>query len=90
MESLHLINKAPEHPRFALALGTAASGDPVVLMADAVLALARPEPLPANLHVLEADALARGLAPELIARARAIGYPELVALTESTSRIISW
>jgi len=90
MAQLHLINKAPEHPRFALALKAAAPGDPVVLLAAAEMALARQDSLPADLYVLKPDALARGLSPQLTARAREIGYPELVTLTEATSRIISW
>jgi len=87
--TLHIVNKAPEHPRFAACLGTLATDDVLVLSENAVLGLAnRQANLPDGCLALEADLAARGLNDSF--RNQAISYADLVKLTEQHPRIISW
>jgi len=87
--TLHIVNKAPEHSRFAACLGALSPGDVLVLSENAVLALpARQNELPEGTLAVSADLSARGL--EETFAAQAIDYAELVRLTEQHPRIISW
>jgi len=87
--TLHILNKAPEHPRFAACLGTLAAEDVLVLSENAVLGLADQHvTLPDGCLALEADLAARGLNESF--QKQAISYADLVKLTQQHSRIISW
>jgi tRNA 2-thiouridine synthesizing protein B len=87
--TLHILNKAPKHPRFAACLGTLGAEDVLVLSENAVLGLADQQSrLPDGCLALEADLAARGLNESF--QKQAISYADLVKLTEQHSRIISW
>ncbi|XKH00775.1 sulfurtransferase complex subunit TusB [Marinobacter nauticus] len=87
--TLHILNKAPEHPRFEACLGALSPGDILVLSENAVLALPARQPgLPEGTLAVAADLAARSLEDGFAGQA--IGYAELVRLTEQHSRIISW
>ncbi|WP_339802721.1 sulfurtransferase complex subunit TusB [uncultured Marinobacter sp.] len=87
--TLHLLNKSPEHPRFAACLAALANGDKLVLIENAVIALKNCQlVLPATCVVSLADCQARGINPER--PETALDYPALAALTASHTRIISW
>jgi tRNA 2-thiouridine synthesizing protein B len=87
--TLHILNKAPEHSRFAACLGALSPGDVLVLSENAVLALpARQSELPEGTLAIAADLAARGLQEAFAAQS--IDYAELVRLTEQHPRIISW
>ncbi|MDX1634344.1 MAG: sulfurtransferase complex subunit TusB [Marinobacter sp.] len=91
MTRLHLINKAPDHPRFGRCLASLCAGDSLVLMENAVLAVAGDHGLPAeNVMALADDLEARGLAGADHGTVTAIAMPELVALTETHASIINW
>ena len=88
--TLHLLNKAPDHARFARCLQNLQPGDTLVLMENAVLALADSSlALPDNGYALQADAQARGLDTES-SKYTLLDYPELVQLTAEHPRMISW
>ena len=88
--TLHLLNKAPEHSRFARCLQSLQPGDSLVLMENAVLALANSGlSLPEPCYALQADVRARGLSTQN-GRHTLIDYQELVQLTADNPRIISW
>lgn len=88
--TLHLLNKAPDHPRFSACLQAIAPDDCLLLMENAVhgITVASLE-LPAATRVLAADARARGLA-EPAGGVKFVDYDGMVRLTEAHSRIISW
>ncbi|WP_372965124.1 sulfurtransferase complex subunit TusB [Marinobacter sp.] len=86
--TLHILNKAPEHPRFAACLEALSPSDTLVLIENAVLACAS-VPLPDQSLALTADIKARGLTASCEG-IQTIGYGDLVQLTETHTKIISW
>lgn len=97
--TLHLLNKAPGHPRFGACCERLQPGDTLVLMEDAVLLMqcGTRNAIPANVTVyaLQADAEARGVGsdPDDCSRMQSIAQcsmPALVDLTVSHGRIINW
>lgn len=96
MKTLHILNKAPDHPRFARCLAAMASDDALLLIENGVLALtAKGLSLPATPYALEADLTARALgnagnALDGITHAVGIDYREMVTLTAQATRVISW
>ena len=87
--TLHILNKAPEHARFSTCLEALLPNDLLILSENAVLALARQNvTLPENCFALAPDLAARGLGSAF--GEQAIGYQDLVQLTEKHPRIISW
>lgn len=88
--TLHLVNKAPDQPRFVACMQALSSHDVVVLAENAVLACADSGlTLPEHWLALEADVEARGL-QSVCERARLIDYDGLVRLTENHHKIITW
>lgn len=88
--TLHIINKAPEHPRFRHCLASVQQGDTLLLIEDAVLALVdREKQLPTVSYGLEADANARAVANRVPAD-QLVNYAGFVQLTANHSRIINW
>lgn len=88
--TLHILNKAPGHPRFVTCLATLSDQDRLVLTENAVLALADADTsLPRHTVALAADIEARGLSGTVASEQR-ISPAQLVQLTEHYSRIISW
>lgn len=89
-QTLHILNKAPDHPRFSACLAARRSGDTLLLVENAVLALAMPElRLPPGTHALSPDMQARAIdLPD--SATKAIGYDDMVALTADSEKVISW
>ncbi|GGC71920.1 sulfurtransferase complex subunit TusB [Marinobacter halophilus] len=88
--TLHILNKAPDHPRFMTCLSSLSDQDTLVLIENAVLALSDADTaLPRHTVALEADTEARGLSAT-VTGAQQISHAQLVELTEHHSRIISW
>lgn len=88
--TLHITNKAPDHPRFRHCLNALKEGDRLILMEDAVLALADQQlTLPDASYALSADAQARAVANRVPAQ-QLIDYNSFVQLTATYSRIINW
>ncbi|WP_166268256.1 sulfurtransferase complex subunit TusB [Marinobacter caseinilyticus] len=92
MYTLHLLNKSPDHPRFEACLAAVSADDVLVLTENAVLGLACVnETLPLKSYALESDVKARALQDAVAASgAKTIDSATLVALTETTHRIMSW
>lgn len=99
--TLHLLNKAPGHARFAACLATVAEGDALVLLEDGVLGLQHPlvrKQLDCgfSLYAVQADAEARGLmkkALQVEGKKQVFDFcdmTKLVELTEIHPRIINW
>jgi len=87
--TLHILNKSPNHPRFATCLAALHEGDTLALTENAVLALADSNTgLPRNCVALSTDIQARGLA--VSTDVQAISYQDLVRLTAEHSRTVSW
>ncbi|WP_083260285.1 sulfurtransferase complex subunit TusB [Marinobacter sp. X15-166B] len=90
MTTLHILNKSPDHPRFALCLAAVTGEDQLLLTENAVLALADTTlTLPARVAALAADMDARGLTGNGLSR-YGVGFDHMVRLTTQASRIISW
>ncbi len=88
--TLHILNKAPEHPRHKTCTQALTPSDTLVLIENGVLSVAGNHlDAPCKLYVLKADTDARGLeaASEAITT---INYDELVQLTTKHAKIISW
>lgn len=87
--TLHILNKCPGHPRFLDCLGALGPGDALLLIENAVLALANTgTTLPDGTHALQADCEARGLAAG--DKAEQVDYLGMTRLTDRFSRVISW
>lgn len=85
--TLHILNKAPNHPRFEACLAAQDEGDLLLLTENAVLALSdRRIQLPSSIRALASDCQARGISGE----GRLVDYTGMVELTDRFSRIISW
>lgn len=88
MPRLHLLNKSPDHPRFVRCLACVGADDTLVLMENAVLAMAGDQvPKAIRTLALAEDLGARGLASGAVA---SISMAQLVALTETHETVISW
>lgn len=86
--TLHILNKAPGHPRFEACLSVFAADDLLLLMENAVIALAdKNSSLPACVCALSADCQARGIATRGV---ELVDYAGMVQLTDRFPRIISW
>lgn len=91
MPRLHLLNKAPDHPRFQRCLASIGAEDTLVLLENGVLAVSLDQALPgATPMALAADLSARGLTQAAADRVSPISMEQLVALTEGPATIISW
>lgn len=98
MPTLHLLNKPPGHPRFALCQAQLNEGDSLVLLEDAVFGFDRPEleRSISRLFVLRADAVARGLTSDSgSTKARKLAelqcdMAEVVELAVTHSRTVTW
>lgn len=88
--SLHLLNKAPSHPRFRSCLDAMAPGDQLLLLENAVIALADDAVvLPPGTLALAQDCEARGLSDE-VGASLLVDMPGMVNLTDQFSNIVSW
>ncbi|MCG8517183.1 MAG: sulfurtransferase complex subunit TusB [Pseudomonadales bacterium] len=93
---LHILNKPPGHARTRLCFATLAATDALVLIEDAVLALASGLETSAAVYALGPDLAARGLAARGLAADNGqtgvimIDYEELVALAAGADKTVSW
>lgn len=88
--SLHLLNKAPSHPRFRSCLDAMAPGDQLLLLENAVIALADETlVLPPGTMALAQDCEARGLSDK-VAASLLVDMPGMLKLTDRFPNIISW
>lgn len=89
--TLHILNKHPDHERFRVCLGAMAAGDSLLLIENAVIALADTSlRLPPGTHVLKADCQARGLGSGANCQVEQLDYAGMVQLTDRSPRLISW
>lgn len=91
IHTLHILNKAPGHPRAAECMSVLRDGDALLLTESAVLALSilnGQDPM-APVYALAPDAMARGLG-QYTAKATLVDYPAMVNLTAQAQHIISW
>ncbi|MFP3978398.1 sulfurtransferase complex subunit TusB [Marinobacter sp. KMM 10035] len=91
IDTLHILNKAPEHPRSAECLRAVEPGDVLLLIESAVLTLATCRDLQAGItiYALAPDVLARGIAHSA-AEASLVDFPAMVELTARAQKVISW
>lgn len=88
-QTLHILNKAPEHPRFAQCLKAAGSDDALLLTENAVLAASRSDlRYPCPIYLLEPDMRARSVTFDN--SDQVVDYAGMVALTVEATRVISW
>lgn len=94
MTSLHLINKSSDHPRFSACLAAAGNRDRVLLMENAVTALADTNiswPETITIYALDADMKSRGLDQRSFpVPVEQIDYSTFVALTLEADKVVSW
>jgi len=88
IETLHILNKSPEHPRFARCLSVAGQNDAILLIENGVLGLqAASGRVAGKLVALAPDAAARGIESEPV---ESVDYGGMVALTTRAQQVISW
>jgi tRNA 2-thiouridine synthesizing protein B len=92
IHTLHILNKVPEHPRSAACQQALMPGDALLLIENAVLALATAgsELLTmTSVYALTPDVMARGL-ENRIGKANLVDFPAMVKLTAQAQKVISW
>lgn len=94
MNCLHILNKAPDVPRFSACLADLRTGDSLLLTENAVLAtvdtaLSWPDGI--TLYALQPDAEARGVPVETNSfQVQSIDFPEFVTLTLQADKVVCW
>ena len=90
VNTLHILNKPPEHSRYRLCLAAVEPEDAVLLIENGVLAVTRPlEFETEQCLALAPDLEARGLA-DLVEKSRSLSYHDMVELAASAKNVISW
>lgn len=91
IHTLHILNKAPNHPRTAQCTHALKPGDALLLTESAVLALAviRDHNPRVPVYALAADAVARGIG-QCDADVTLVGFPAMVDLTAHAQHVICW
>jgi len=89
-KTLHILNKPPEHSRYRLCLSAMGPEDLLLLIENGVLAVTQ-QPLVQRerFYALGPDLEARGLT-EHTAQVQTISFTEMVELTLSAQKVISW
>lgn len=88
--TLHILNKAPEHPRTAQCLAALAPEDALLLIENGTLLLAtQGAPATCQLFALAPDIQARGLRVDT-KQMKAVDYSDMVSLSLAAKRVISW
>lgn len=90
IQTLHILNKSPDHPRTIRCFEMLAENDGLLLTENGVLLLATGNlPGVSKVFALVPDAKARGLG-HLEGNVGYVDFPEMVALSLQAQRIISW
>lgn len=90
LKTLHILNKPPEHSRYALCLNAIGPDDGLLLTENGVLAVTQALKVAGDrCFVLEADLQARGLTGE-IGGNQIVSFDDMVDLTASAENVISW
>lgn len=90
IQTLHILNKSPEHPRFEQCLGVLSPHDALLLIENGVVALAS-NALDArdNVFALTSDVSARGVSTDA-GVVTLMDYAGMVELTLQAQRVINW
>ncbi|MCG7199583.1 sulfurtransferase complex subunit TusB [Marinobacter pelagius] len=90
IQTLHILNKSPEHPRFARCLSMASPDDAILLIENGVLGLASAAiSTSGQLLALAPDMAARGL-DDGSTSFETIDYDGMVDLTTRAQQVVSW
>lgn len=90
LKTLHILNKSPDHPRYALCLNAIGPDDGVLLTENGVLAVSQPLKVAGErCFVLAPDLEARGLAGQ-IGGNQIVSFDDMVELTALSERVVSW
>jgi len=89
-DTLHILNKSPEHPRAAQCLALLSDKDALLLIENGVLLLSAGS-LPAigKVFALSPDVSARGVG-NMVGNATLVGFGDMVSLSLQARRVISW
>jgi tRNA 2-thiouridine synthesizing protein B len=94
---LHTLNAGPDSAAFQDCLRLATRGDAIMLTGDGLYAALDNSPAcealrnsGAEIHVLDVDALAAGIAERICPQARRTDFDGFVALTERFPRQLAW
>ncbi|RBP21988.1 tRNA 2-thiouridine synthesizing protein B [Marinobacter pelagius] len=90
IQTLHILNKSPEHPRFARCLSIAGPADTILLIENGVLGLSTASASASGkVLALEPDMAARGIVSQS-GTVETVDYDAMVALTARAQQVISW
>jgi tRNA 2-thiouridine synthesizing protein B len=90
ISTLHILNKPPGHGRARLCLEAVGPDDTLLLTENGVLAASQPDgPGCERWLALGPDLEARAIAG-LVDQARIVSFDDMVTLTASAGRVISW
>lgn len=90
LKTLHILNKPPEHSRYALCLSAIGPDDGLLLTENGVLAVSRPLKVAGErCFVLGPDLEARGLAGR-IGGNQMVSFDAMVELAALAENVISW
>lgn len=90
LKTLHILNKPPEHSRYALCLNAIGPDDGLLLIENGVLAVTQPlKVADERCFALRPDLEARGLAGQIRGN-QAVSFDGMVELTASAEKVISW
>lgn len=90
IQTLHILNKSPDHPRFARCLSMAGPDDAILLIENGVLGLASAAGTGSvRLLALAPDMAARGLT-DGSNPVQILDYDGMVELTTRAQQVISW
>lgn len=90
VRTLHILNKPPQHSRCEACFAAIGPEDGLLLIENGVLAVTQPIAIDSQRwFALAPDLEARGLSP-LISRKQAVSFDDMVHLTASAEKVISW
>ena len=90
LKTLHILNKPPEHHRYALCLSAIGPDDRLLLIENGVLGITQAQEIASErLFALGPDVEARGIASR-IDPAQIVSFDGMVELTASAENVISW
>jgi tRNA 2-thiouridine synthesizing protein B len=91
IQTLHILNKSPDHPRAARCLEMVSEDDGLLLIGGGVLFLATGNlPGTGRVFALSPDTDARGVGKLTGSSVSAVDFAEMVELSLEANRVISW